>query len=829
VNAPTLKTGAIFEMITMTETIILMKGKMRNTDDKQHICCLNKQERDGAGMINVLEQGNKVVILGPQPDGSILAAIDLDTFHTDTDAGAFNHPDMFKDTYCVKSGSNGLHVYYFVDKLFGRTIFGELNKQGKDVIRKIFNVGVPWKEIDCRCLPNDKGTGAPLVMVGPETTLNNGKHYTSINKNPVKHITTDELFKRVESFFLPEPKVMQTFALDQLSISDLISDMKTCPSEGNSTNPEKPNFVVKDDNWYCFKHECGGHTLSLAAITLLGVSCNDAACRNYEMKDLMEALKTAFPDKCTKYTPPQSTDVDATQEERQHRNTTNTPYSAGFLRGHALDLAYFLEHELFHLYPLMDGSHSSKKINILYNSNDCTNFVFSHKKHIYHEISNFDIEDMIHTYFTTRQPYILFHSAPHEKTVKSILSNIRVFTSHYKLDELLEDYIPFQNGMLNKQTHEFISWNKPKDKNERKKWNYPQSYHWSYTLTCDYPTLSQPIPTPVFDKFLGEITQNDANKKHVIMAMLYQIITCTTKHQLLFFLIGTGGNGKTVIQEIAAGLMEQTSWFMPLNNQGEQNFNFYPLKTKHLTCIAETKGGYIKGMEMWKQISGGSKIMVAQKFKPVVNIEPKTNILVCSNNSPTITDTDSESMNRRLVCIPFTYIVPKHKINPNLSIHLKAEYTGIIQKILAMTEEDSIKIIRTWQKNNVGTDVAGQFSINNESEFALFIDHTYQIDTQSNNARGPTTLQLYNNYIEYLKIKHANAKKPDIENFEYIIQKWRKNNRINVSTKQKRLGGESVRYHGYLHDKTTTDESEMNLNIPLPPNYETENAGDSNN
>jgi len=155
--------------------------------------------------------------------------------------------DIFKNTFTVKTAGKGLYHFYFISN----------------------------KTNSFKCLDKDKKTlidiqGNGKQIIGPRSTLANGRSYEVVNDSPIKQIDYDELKKILIKFNYEDESEEGTQKTQNYDTNPLIEEIKSkikvkdiLREIGISTrkNPTecpfhesvgKKCFSYSDDVWYCF-------------------------------------------------------------------------------------------------------------------------------------------------------------------------------------------------------------------------------------------------------------------------------------------------------------------------------------------------------------------------------------------------------------------------------------------------------------------------------------------------------------------------------------------------------------------------------------------------
>lgn len=188
---------------------------------------------------------------------------------------------------------------------------------------------------------------------------------------------------------------------------------------------------------------------------------------------------------------------------------------------------------------------------------------------------------------------------------------------------------------------------------------------------------------PTWLKFLEQVIPDAETRDYVQKCVGYSL-TASTREQCLFFLYGSGRNGKSVfidiVKEIAgsyAGNIQADSLMVKRYNSGGHNEDVARLKGKRLVTSSEPNEGSRLDEGMIKQLTGEDMVTASYKGKHMFEYKPKYKLWIATNHKPYVRGTD-EGIWRRIKIIPFLVTIPEDKVDPNLKAKLSTELQGIL-------------------------------------------------------------------------------------------------------------------------------------------------------
>lgn len=225
-----------------------------------------------------------------------------------------------------------------------------------------------------------------------------------------------------------------------------------------------------------------------------------------------------------------------------------------------------------------------------------------------------------------------------------------------------------------------------------------------------YMTKNTKIPyypdakCPTWIKFLESIMKDDeGNVKQDLIDFLQKAVGYTltgdTSEQVVFFLWGTGRNGKStfinIVKEILGDYGKQTNsdTFTSKTNDNSINNDVARLHGSRFVSAVESEDGQKLSESLIKQLTGGEPITARFLRKEFFEFIPEFKIFFTTNHKP-IVKGDDEGIWRRIRLIPFTHTIPKESVDKHLPEKLRGELPGILRWAV----EGCLK----WQQEGLG-------------------------------------------------------------------------------------------------------------------------------
>ena len=183
-------------------------------------------------------------------------------------------------------------------------------------------------------------------------------------------------------------------------------------------------------------------------------------------------------------------------------------------------------------------------------------------------------------------------------------------------------------------------------------------------------------------EFLDTVTGGDADLQAYLQRMAGYCLTGVTTEHALFFLYGTGANGKSVFVNTLTAIMGDYATVAAMDMFMATHGDRHPtdmagLRGARLVTAIETEQGSRWAESKLKALTGGDKITARFMRQDFFEFTPQFKLLIVGNHKPSIRNVD-EAMKRRLHMVPFTVTIPPAKRDKRLPDRLLAERDGIL-------------------------------------------------------------------------------------------------------------------------------------------------------
>ena len=159
-------------------------------------------------------------------------------------------------------------------------------------------------------------------------------------------------------------------------------------------------------------------------------------------------------------------------------------------------------------------------------------------------------------------------------------------------------------------------------------------------------------------------------------------LTGSTREHALFFLHGSGANGKSVFLTTISGVLGEYATTAPIETFTASNQERHPtdlamLRGARLVAVTETEEGRRWAEAKIKQLTGGDRISARFMRQDFFQFTPGFKFVIAGNHKPSLRSVD-EAIRRRLHLVFFAVTIPEDERDPELAEKLKAEWPGIL-------------------------------------------------------------------------------------------------------------------------------------------------------
>jgi len=188
---------------------------------------------------------------------------------------------------------------------------------------------------------------------------------------------------------------------------------------------------------------------------------------------------------------------------------------------------------------------------------------------------------------------------------------------------------------------------------------------------------------PLWLQFLNRVTAGDHNLQSFLQRVIGYALTGSIREHALFFLYGTGANGKGVFINTVNAVLADNAAVAPMETFIARQTERHPtdlagLRGARLVTAQETEQGRHWDEAKIKALTGGDPISARFMRQDFFTFQPAFKLVIAGNHKPGLRGVD-EATKRRFNLIPFTVTIPVSERDLELSEKLRVEWPGILR------------------------------------------------------------------------------------------------------------------------------------------------------
>jgi putative DNA primase/helicase len=275
------------------------------------------------------------------------------------------------------------------------------------------------------------------------------------------------------------------------------------------------------------------------------------------------------------------------------------------------------------------------------------------------------IPDLMAEYYADTLYGKRFATSNRVKAVKNLLKSRTVAEVSFDRNPVLS----FQNGTLEIETGKFR--------------DFSQADYCSIIMDYDY---NPDATCPVWERFIEDVTDEEPRRAENLQFIAGYALFSDCRHQKVFILVGSGGNGKSVYLEIIQKLFGDKNVTHVEPTGLTDSFQRIRLKDSLLNIGSDINSNFSRGeiREWLLKIADGTSIQACYKGLDNVDFMPRCKLVYACNALPTAEIINGLNRRMQFIDFPCQYVEtpdpqkPKQKPRDiNLVTKLNAELPGI--------------------------------------------------------------------------------------------------------------------------------------------------------
>lgn len=186
---------------------------------------------------------------------------------------------------------------------------------------------------------------------------------------------------------------------------------------------------------------------------------------------------------------------------------------------------------------------------------------------------------------------------------------------------------------------------------------------------------------PQWERFIADVLPDLEVRRFVQKAVGYSL-TGSVREQVMFFLYGTGANGKSVFLSTVLALlgdygMQAVPDILVAHGADRHPTELADLCGRRLVATVEVEEGRRLAESLVKLLTGGDRIRARRMYEDAWSFEPTHKLWLAANHRPAVRGQDY-AIWRRIRLVPFTVTIPEDRRDPDLTDKLASELPGIL-------------------------------------------------------------------------------------------------------------------------------------------------------
>jgi len=210
----------------------------------------------------------------------------------------------------------------------------------------------------------------------------------------------------------------------------------------------------------------------------------------------------------------------------------------------------------------------------------------------------------------------------------------------------------------------------------------PNDYITKATAVRPDPGWPIPLWLGVVSRMFERAGRPDVELIAYMQRVLGYCLTGITDEHVMWFLYGTGANGKSVLLSTIGGILACYHRIAPIETFAASAGDRHPtelamLRGARLVTATETEEGRRWAEARIKALTGGDTIAARFMRQDFFEYKPQFKIVIAGNHRPGLRSVD-EAIRRRFNLVPFATTIPSEERDPELTEKLRNEWPGIL-------------------------------------------------------------------------------------------------------------------------------------------------------
>lgn len=252
-------------------------------------------------------------------------------------------------------------------------------------------------------------------------------------------------------------------------------------------------------------------------------------------------------------------------------------------------------------------------------------------------------------------------------------------------------------------------------------------------------------PCPIWAAFLDRVLQSDTDLIDYVQRVAGYCLSGVTSEHQLWFLWGTGRNGKGVFLNTLTKILGDYSAVASMDTfidtkVQQHSTDLAMLRGARLVTAQETEEGRRWAESKIKALTGGDPVTARFMRQDFFTFDPQFKLLIAGNHKPGLRSID-EAIRSRLSLVPFTVFIPPEERDPDLPEKLKGEWPAILRWAIEGCLDWRAKGLRAPTKVQAAT---AEY-MSEQDAFSMWLDECCTLNRDA----YETTAELYGSWKDW--------------------------------------------------------------------------------
>ena len=271
-------------------------------------------------------------------------------------------------------------------------------------------------------------------------------------------------------------------------------------------------------------------------------------------------------------------------------------------------------------------------------------------------------------------------------------------------------------------------------------------------IPCDW--TGKEVDTPVFDRFLDELTSGDKELQELILEFFGVAISNIKGYRIkkALFLVGPGNTGKSALKSFMEKLLGKGNYMGSDLQDLEARFGTSSAYGRRLVGSSDMSYLTVDELNTFKKMTGGDSLHAEFKGQQIFEYVYQGVLCFCMNSLPRFGGDDGKWVYDRILPVRCTNVIPEDKQDKNLQEKLYAEREGIVCKLVKAAQRVIANGYRLIEPAAI-VEARNEYVKENNSVIGFFTECMCRKDDEKYSERHTITA-IYSIYRDYCNLNN---------------------------------------------------------------------------